>query len=250
MGDTVVVRAQTAGPGLTQVERVVDTFVAPSKTFKDILRDTSWGLPFLLAVVVTLGTTFVIDRQVGFDRVVENVLHDSPKQEEQLSTLTPEQRASRLKGMAAGYRYTSYASPIFILVISAIGALVNWGSFNFGLGAQTTFGQMFCLWMYCSLPRLLCGVLPALTIYFGGNAESFDLKNPVGTNLGYYLPDSAPWLKTGLAFFDVIGIWTLVLLVMGTAIVAKVSRGKAAAVVVGWWALLLIVSVAMTAAFS
>jgi hypothetical protein len=249
MSEVAVVDGQ-AGAGLSQVERVVDTFVSPSKTFNDILRNTTWWLPFLLAVVVTLGVTFVIDKQVGFERVVENVIHASPKQEDQLSSLTPEQRATRLKGMSAGYRYTSYASPIFILLFSAVGALMLWGSFNFGLGARTTFGQMFCLWMYCSLPRLLSGLLTVVTIYFGGNSDSFDLKDPVGTNIGYYLPDAAPWLKTALGFFDVIGLWTLVLLVIGTAIVAKVSRGKAAAVIVGWWVLILVISVATAAAFS
>jgi hypothetical protein len=250
MNDVVAVEGQQTEPGLSQVERVVDTFIAPSKTFTDILRSTTWWLPFVLAVVVTLGVTFVIDKQIGFERVVENVIHASPKQEEQLTSLTPEQRAGRMKGMAAGYRYTSYASPIFILVFSALGAVVLWGSFNFGLGARTTFGQMFCLWMYCSLPRLLSGLLTVVTIYFGGNAESFDLKDPVGTNIGYYLPDAAPWLKTALEFFDVIGIWTVVLMVIGTAIVAKVSRGRAAAVIVGWWALILVISVATAAAFN
>jgi Yip1 domain len=250
MSDVVAVDGQHSEAGLSQVERVVDTFIAPSKTFMDILRNTSWWLPFLLAVLVTVGVTFVIDKQVGFERVVENVIHASPKQEDQLSSLTPEQRATRMKGMAVGYRYTSYASPIFILIFSTVGALVLWGSFNFGLGARTTFGQMFCLWMYCSLPRLLSGLLTIVTIYFGGNAESFDLKNPVGTNIGYYLPDAAPWLKTALGFFDVIGIWTLVLLIIGTAIIAKVSLGKAAAVIVGWWVLVLIISVATAAAFN
>jgi hypothetical protein len=250
MNESIAVDGQTAGPGLSQVERVADTFVAPSKTFTDILRSTSWWLPFLLAVVVSLGVTFTIDRQVGFERVVENIIHESPKQEEQMASLTPEQRATRLKGMAAGYRYTSYGSPIFILIFSALGALVNWGSFNFGLGARTTFGEMFCLWMYCSLPRLLGGILTVLTICFGGNAENFNLKNPVGTNPGYYLADAAPWLKTALGFFDLLGIWTMVLLVIGTAIVAKVSRGKAAAVVVGWWVLILIISVGATAAMN
>jgi hypothetical protein len=251
MTDGVVVAdGQAMGPGLNQVERVVDTFIAPTQTFTDILRSTSWWLPFVLAVLVTLGVSFAIDKKVGFDRVVENAIHASPKQEDQLSSLTPEQRESRLKGMAVGYRYTTYASPIFILIFSAIGAAVLWGSFNFGLGARTTFGQMFCLWMYCSLPRLLGGLLTIVTICFGGNAESFDLKDPVGTNIGYYLADAAPWLKTALGFFDVIGIWTLVLLVLGTAVVAKVSRGKAAAVIVGWWVLILVISVATTAAFN
>ena len=78
MSDVVAVDAQSGQPGLSQVERVVDTFVAPSKTFTDILRDTSWWLPFLLAVVVSIGVTYTIDRQVGFGRVVENVILDSP----------------------------------------------------------------------------------------------------------------------------------------------------------------------------
>lgn len=250
MEDLTAIDGRPTQPGLTQAERVVDTFVAPSKTFTDILRSTTWWLPFVLAVLMTLCVTFTIDKKVGFDRVVENTIHSSPKQEEQISSLTPEQRVVRVRAMANGYRYTSYASPIIILIFSAIGALVLWGSFNFGLGAHTTFAQMFCLWMYCALPRLISGLLTIVTITFGGNPESFDLKNPVGTNLGYYLQDAAPWLKAALGFFDIIGIWNLVLLILGTGIVAKVSRGKAAAVIVGWWLLLLIITIATSAAFS
>ncbi len=247
MSETVAVQSVQ---GLSQMERVVDAFLAPTKTFTDILRSTSWWLPFVLTAVVSLGVTVVIDRQVGFDRVVENQIHNSPKQEELMASLTPEQRETRMKGMIAGYRYTSYASPIFILGLSAIGAMVLWASFNFGLGAQTTFAQMMCVWMYGWLPKLLNGLLTVVTLYFGGNNDGFDLRDPVGTNLGYYLPDAAPWLKAGLGFLDVMGLWVLLLLVMGTAIVAKVSRGKAAAIVVGWWAVVLVVSVAMAAVFS
>jgi hypothetical protein len=61
------------------------------------------------------------------------------------------------------------------------------------------------------------------------------------------MPDSGPVLKAALAFFDVIGIWQLVLLIIGMAIVAKVSTGKAAAVVVGWWVLGLLLSVGIAA---
>jgi hypothetical protein len=240
---------QAMEPGLSQMERVVDTFVAPSKTFADILRSTSWWLPFLLAVVVSVGMAFTIDKQVGFDRVVENQIQASQKQQDSMSSLTPEQRTTRVHGMSIGYRYSTYASPVFILIFTAIGALGLWATFNFLLGAQTTFGQMFCLWMYCALPRLISALLAILTLALGGNAEGFDLKNPVGTNLAYYLTDAAPWLKTALSFFDLISLWVVILLILGTAIVAKVSRGKAAAVVLGWWVIIIVVSVAVTAAF-
>jgi hypothetical protein len=244
MSDVVAVEGQ---PGLSQVERVVDTFLAPSKTFTDILRSTSWWLPFLLAVIVSIGVTFTIDKQVGFGRVVENVILDSPKQEEQMQSLTADERAGRMQSMSKGYKYVSYATPVIILLISAIGALINWASFNFGLGAKTTFAQMFCVWMYASLPRLLSGLLTIVTLIFGSSAESFNIKNAVGTNPAYFMPDAAPWLKTALSFLDLIGIWNLILLVIGTSIVAKVSRGKAAAVVVGWWVLIFILSVASAA---
>ncbi|RXH58872.1 YIP1 family protein [Granulicella sibirica] len=235
---------------LSEAERVVDMFMAPSLTFADILRSTTWWLPFVLLVVVTTAATFTIDREVGFQQVAENQIHLSPKQEEALNSLPPADRATRVAISAKVTKYISYASPVLILLFSAIGALVLWGSFNFGLGARTSFGQMFAVWIYASLPRLLSGVLEIVTLCFGNNADSFNLKEPVGTNVGYYMADSAPWLRTGLGFLDVIGIWNMVLLIIGTAVVAKVKMGSAAAVIVGWWLLVLLLSVGASAAFN
>ena len=246
MSDAVVEQ----GAGLSEVERVVDVFVAPSKTFTDILRKATWWLPFVLMVFVTLGTAVVVDKQVGFERVAENQVHQNAKQEESLNSLTPEQRAQRVHGMGIGYRYSSYAGFVFVLIFVAIGALLYWASFNFGLGAQTTYGQMFAVWMYAGMPRILTGLLTILTLMFGGSADAYDMRNPVGTNLAYYMPDAAPWLKAFLSFFDLIGLWCLVLLILGTAIVAKVPRGKAAMVVVGWWVFGLLVSVGIAVATS
>jgi len=248
VSDSLVLDGQ--GKGLSQVERVVDTFVAPSKTFTDILRSTSWWLPFLLAVLVTLGTTVVVDKQVGFERVAENQVHQNAKQEEKLASLTPEQRATQIRAMGKGYRYSSYGAFVFILIFVSIGAMLYWATFNFGLGAQATFGQMFAVCMYAGLPRLLTGLLTIVTLLFGGNADSYDMRNPVGTNLAYYMPDAGPVAKTILSFFDVIGLWQLALLVIGTAIVAKVSKGKATAVVMGWWVIGMVISIGIAVATS
>lgn len=236
--------------GLSQTERVVNTFVAPATTFKDILRSTSWWLPFVLMTLAAVAVTVSIERKVGWEQVVETQVHMSPSQQSQISSLTPDQQAIQMHRMSIGYRYVSYASPLIVLAFSALAALVLWASFNFGLGARTTYGQIFCLWMYCSLPRLLASLITVVMLYFGGSPESFNLKEPVGTNIGYYMPDASPWLRSLFSFADVIGIWVLVLLILGAAIVAKVKVGQAAAVVVGWWLLIVLVSVAGTAAFS
>ena len=76
MSDTVA-NAEGLKP-LGQVERVVDTFVAPSKTFIDILRDASWWLPWLLAVLVTLGFGATIQQKVGWDKAYATILLHSP----------------------------------------------------------------------------------------------------------------------------------------------------------------------------
>src|ERR1039458_4094500 len=57
--------------GLSQLERVVNTFVAPTATFKDILRSTSWWLPFVLTVVAAVGVILAIQQKVGWEQVVE-----------------------------------------------------------------------------------------------------------------------------------------------------------------------------------
>ena len=234
--------------GLSEVERVVDVFIAPTKTFTDILRKSTWWLPCLIMVLSVVSAAWVVDRQVGYARVAENQIHQSPKQEERFNELTPEQKAAQLRGMTTGYRYTSYGAFAFILIFVTIEALLYWASFNFGFGASTTFGKMFAVVMYAGMPRLISGVLAIVLLLAGVNIEGYDMRNPVGTNLAYYMPDAAPWLKAGLSFFDVIGLWCLALAIIGTAIVAKVSRGQAAAVVLGWWLIGLIATIAVTAA--
>jgi hypothetical protein len=248
MNDEAAVGSEQSG--LSQVARVVNTFVAPTATFRDILRSTSWWLPFVLMVVFSTGAMYTVDRHVGFNRVAENQVQASPSQSEQLAQLTPEDRAAQMEKRAAGTRYFSYLFPIFLLGILAINAGIMLGTFNLALGAKMTYGQVYAVCMYASLPYLLTSLLTILTVAFGDNAETFNLQNPVGTNLAYYLPDAAAWLKVLLAQFDIVKLWSLVLSVIGLKIVSRKSTGQAAAVVVGWWLLIVLISVVAVAVFS
>jgi hypothetical protein len=246
MRDAVVVESRP----LSQVERVADTFVAPSKTFTDILRSASWWLPFVLAVIVLAASAFAMDQKIGYERIAEQAIEQNSAAAERVAEETPAARVQQMRIMGLSYKYSSYGAGVFVLAISAIGALVLWASFNFGLGAKTTFPQMFAVWMYASLPRLFTGILNIIFVYAGVNTENFDLKNPVGTNIGYYMQDSSAWLKTALSFFDIFSLWTLALLVIGCAIVARRSKAQSAAIVVGWWIVVLLVTVGVTAATS
>jgi hypothetical protein len=229
--------------GLSQVERVLDVFVAPSKTFTDILRSTAWWLPFLLLLASSVGTAYVVERQVGFERVYENQVNQSPRTQERLSALTPEERAQSDKRAIAVTKYFSYGAFVFILVFMALYALLLWAAFNFGLGASATFAQVFAVTMYAALPYLLISLLTVLTLCLGGGAEGYDYKNPVGTNLAYYLPDVSPWLKGLLESFDVVKLWSVVLQVIGLAIIAKKKIAQSAMIVGFFWLIGVVFSV-------
>ena len=236
--------------GLSQAERLVDTFVAPAKTFTDVLRSTSWWLPFVFMILVGILFSTAIDKKVGFDQVTQHEIEKNPKTVEQMQSLSPQDRAARMAMSAKITKIITYAYAIPILIVASLVSLVLWASFNFGLGARTTFGQMFAVWMYAALPKSVMAILAAVLLFANVNTENFDIRNPAGTNLAYYMPDASAGLKAALSFFDLFGLWSLALLVIGTSIVARKSKTQAAVVVVGWWLLILLVSAGFAAATS
>ncbi len=240
---TVPSAALATGAPLSEMERVVDTFIAPSKTFTDILRNASWWVPFVIISIVSLGFIFVVQKQVGWDKVVENNLKANPAQAEQVAS-SPQARTI----MVASFKYSSYATPVFVLIIALIGSAVLLATLNFGFGSTAKFGQLLAMWMYAGLPGLVKAVLGIIVLFAGLNADSFQLQNPVGTNVGYYLPPDSPhWLMTLLTSVDVINVWTAILLIIGCSIVAKIKRSSAAIAIIGWWVLFLLISVGFTA---
>ncbi len=236
--------------GLSQIERVVDTFVAPSKTFHDILRDASWWLPFLLMFLGSISVGWSVQKELGFERAYVNSLKSSPGAEDRINSLDPDQKARTLAISAVVAKYVTYGFPILAGIVLAIYSLVLWAAFNFGLGATTTFWQVYAVSWYAFLPFLLRSALTVFTLHFGGNAETYDYNNPVGTNLAYYMPDSGPAIKALLSSFDIIRLWSVGLQVMGMAIIAKKTIAQAAFIVVGIFLILVLVQVGIAAAFS
>jgi hypothetical protein len=238
------------GKPLSQAERVVDTFVAPSKAFTDILRSTSWWLPFLLIAIFAALTAFAIDKKVGYEAVTEQAMEQNSFAQEQMAKLSPDVRATAIKRQAVSTKVSSYLGGVFVLIIVAIAALLNWATINFGFAGKTTFGQNMAVQMYASLPLMLKYLLTAVLLFAGVNLDHFNARNPVGTNPGFYLQDSAPWLKTLLSFVDFFGLWSVLLAILGLAIISRKSKATAAIVVVGWWLVSVFVITGLAAAFS
>jgi hypothetical protein len=245
MSDEVVL---FEGPGLSQSERVVDTFLAPVKTFTDILRSTTWWLPFVLGTVVSYLLAWGIQTKVGWSQIVDNAIQASPALQAKLAAMTPEQITLQHKIMQGSFQYTFYAAPLVNLLALLIISVVLFATVNFGFGAKSEFKAVFSMANYAFLPATIKALVAAIVVLAGAAPENFTLENMLGTNPGYFV--SAPGaLKTFLTSLDVFSIWIVVLMSIGLAIVARVKRSQGFLVVVGWWLFVVIVSTGVKAIF-
>ena len=236
-------------PPLSETERVVDTFIAPSKTFSDIRRSASWWVPWVLISIAGLALVFTVDKKVGMEKVAENSIQLSPKRAAKLDELPPDQRASQMVLAAKITRILGYGSPVLTVIIVAIIAVVLLGTFNLGFGAQLKLMQCMAISMYAFLPGIIKALLVILTIMIGGG-EGFTFEHQLASNLGPLFDPSSPFLYSVASSLDLFNLWTLILTGIGYSCVSKVKRGTCMAVVFGWWAVVVLVGAGFAALFA
>jgi hypothetical protein len=235
---------------LSEGERIIDTFIAASKTFTDIRRNASWWVPWLLMAIFGLGMVFVVDKKLGMDTAYENQLRLQPKQMDKIDQMPPDQKANAIRIGTAITRYIAYGWPMMTIIFLAIIAAVLMATFNFGFGAEVKFRQAMAVSMYASLPSII-KVLIASVVVAVGAAEGFTFQNPVASNLsGLVDPSSSHFLYSVLASLDVFTIWTLVLTGIGYSCITRVKRGTCMGVVFGWWIVIVLVSSGFGALFA
>jgi hypothetical protein len=235
---------------LSEAARIVDTFIAPSKTFTDLRRNAAWWAPFLLMVMFSTVFVYVADQKVGFRKAMENQMRAQPKQQERLERLPADQREQQLQSGAKVTKVIAYAFPVIQLVILLIIAVVLFGTFKLAASADVSFKVSLAIVMYASLPGLLRVLLAVLSLLAGASVDSFTFQNPVATNPGYFLnPADSPFLYSLASSLDIFLIWTLVLTAIGFTCVSKVKRGTALAIVFAWW-LIFTLAASGLAAFS
>ena len=237
-------------PPLTGIQRVTNTYVAPTKTFADIRRSRSWWLPFAILAVFSYLFTLTAMSHVGVQRLAESAIHNNPSQNEKLQQATPEQREQTLHITAIIMQVSFFGWPVFVLLLSALGALLLWVGFNFILGGSATYPGMFAVMMFAWLPSIFRSILTTVMLFLG-DPESFNINDPIGTNPGFYMPaDSSAFLKSALGSLDIFSLWILALMAIGGAIVARVKIRSGVILVFTTWLIFVLLKSAVAAATS
>ena len=232
---------------LSEPQRILDTFIAPTKTFTDLRRSAAWWGPFILIVVVSYLFIYAVDQKVTFQTVVDNAIKMQPKAQARMESVPPEKRQQVMQQQVTITKYISYSVPGIALLIYLVFAAVIFAAIKFGANADVGFGVVFALIVYTRLPELLRALLSSLSLFAGASTDSFDINNPLAANGAYFMdPSSSPILRAFVGSFDVITLWTLVLVAIGIPCIApKVKRGTAFAIVIGWFIFTILIKVGL-----
>lgn len=233
---------------MSEGARLANVFFAPTKTFTDLRRKSSWWAPYILISLVSILFVYTVEQKIGFRKVVENQIQMSPKASQQMEQLPADQREQRVESQAKVTRYISYCFFVIILIWYVVVAAILLGTFKLGFGADLTFGKTMAVVVYSSVPGILKSILAIISILAGMAPDSFSMQNPVATNPGYFLsPAESPVLFAMLSSIDIFIIWTLILAAIGLTCVSKLKRTSAYIGIFGWYAILTAIGMAFAA---
>jgi hypothetical protein len=246
--------AEPADPGLSEPQRLINVFVAPSKTFADLKRKASWWVPWLVSAVFILIFGIVTVQKVDMGRYVQQQIDKSPSAQKRLEQATPEQRAQGLAIQASFSKGIFYALPVFTLIVGLIIAAVLMAVFNFMLGAEVPFQRAMAIVFYAGIPGVIKYILLIVSLLASADPNTIDISgNPMPTNPAFFMdPQGNKFLYSLMGSLDIFTIWYVALLGLGFAVASsnrKPSKGTAITTMFVAYGILVLASAAWKAAF-
>jgi len=208
---------EPAGPGLSEPQRLVNTFIAPRKTFEDVKRNASWWAPWLLGAIVGLIFAVLAMQKIDMGHFIQQQIDRSPAAQRRMERLTPEQRTAGIEIQKTITKGFFYALPVISLVRGLVVAAVLLFIFNFVLGAEVPFARAMAVVFYAYVPFVVIySILLIISLLVSADPNAIDLSNPMPTNPGFFMdPLGNQFVFTFASALDIFNIWTIILLGLG-----------------------------------
>jgi len=238
--------------------RLTGTLLSPGETFEDVNRKPTFIAPMLIAMVTVLAATFFVQWRVNpnYDEIIRNQIRKQVEKSGQ--SLTDEQMQQRVD---IGKKIAKFI-PIIGMVFTPIIYVILAGVFALGLmfiQAKTTFKKILSVVSWSSAATGIVGTVVMMASLMVRDQESVHSVDPsqaggiVPSNLAAFLPSgTSAAIKSVAGSLDIFSIWFLILLSIGFAAIAgsrKITTGKAATVVFGFWAIFVLLKMGWAAAF-
>ncbi len=247
---------QPVEPGLSEGSRIMNSFIAPSKTFADLRTNPRWWMAWLLTAVFLLISAVVIVQKVDMEQMVRHRVEQSKMAQRQMERLSPVQQEQSMRMQVMINKAQFFFRPAFALIGGLIVAAVLMAIFNFGMAAEIPFQRALAVVFYAGLPvAAVKAALLCLSLFVSADPSGIDPDiNPVATNPAFFMEraTASKFLYGVVSGVDVLAIWSVILLGIGFAIAAnnrKISKGTAIATMFAIYAVVVLVFAGIGAAF-
>lgn len=232
---------------MSEAGRLVNVIVDPKPAFADIAARPSWWVPMVLIMACSLGYILLFSSRCGWEHFMRQQFEQSPKAQ----SMQPEERERAIQmqlkfGPPFGTAIAVIAPPVVMLITAGVLMFI----FTNMLGAVVRFKQALAVAAYASLPQVLA-TAGAVLVMFLKDPTEFDLKNPAGYDLGFYVdPHSVPaWLHSLFTSINVFTFWVILLLATGMAAITRKRWTSALTWVVIPWAVVVLLGMGWAAIF-
>jgi len=222
------------------IRRIIGVFLSPSTTFAAVRERPAWVTPSIILLVIVLGMTVLMKPVIQKEQMVKAV----QKMEER--GLSQEQIDQAISKSQKVMNYTMYpAAVIFTFLNFLIGAAIWLFVVKTILGADAKYSQMIGVNVYRYFIPILGGavklpiILAKQTLNVHFSAAIF-LSDAMKETFIYKL----------LAQVEVFNIWSIAVLCIGIAVVAKVDVKRVWPWVVLIYVLWYVVSIGLGTMFS
>jgi hypothetical protein len=234
---------------ISPVGRILGMFFSPKATFEDIVRKPSWMLPLILMIAFGIAATVGLNQKMNWREYVSQQIEKSSK----ASQLSPEQKQQQIEVGAKFAPITTYVFgiPIPVIVVLLV-SLVMMGAYSILGGASTNYKTALAIVAHAYAPSYI-GSLLFLLVLFLKPPGSFDLNNPVATNIAAFLPEDTPkWLEALAKNVDVFSTWILILTAIGFGVShpKKLKGGKTFTIAFSVLAVYIVIRVGLAFVFS
>ncbi len=225
--------------------RLSGVLFSPTRTFQSIAERPTWLVALLALVIASAAANYIAADRVDFEQLTRDRFEASGRtiSEEQIETTIDFQekwgRTISLVGIVVG-------GPIVYLLM----ALVFWVLLKL-LDGDLPYRTALSTTLHSLMPWVVASLL-TIPVILGREEIGFEeLRAGILTsNLAILAPEEAGAALTSLlSSIDVFSIWTLVLMVLGFSIAARVSRKASAGAVLGVWAIYVLAKVGLAGLF-
>ncbi len=225
----------------TSFSRIVAVLTSPARTYRSIAERPTWLVPILVLMVLAVVTTYIAAPKIDWQETLATKLERADRE------VAPEEIETVLgfmqdygEGLLIG---RAVVMPWIICPLLALIFLKLFEKMGCDLSFRTSLGVV----AHGFMPWAVASVLGLSTLLASASLNLYR-PGPMTLSPAAFASDQTSlelWVL--LNSINPFSLWTAALLVIGFSVAARVSKGRAAACVLGAWAAWIVFTVAMAA---